>query len=151
MKTTGCPTRHKSGEDQLGMGAHTDYGIVNVLGPTQVPGLEVHGADECWHPVMPADGALLVTWATRPPAGRTRSGISTLHRVGPRRGSAGPWWRGAPPPTSTTGNVDGVIECLPSCVSAANRPGTSRSRWASTWAAKLAARAAASSTRTRPA
>jgi isopenicillin N synthase-like dioxygenase len=32
-------------KDQLGMGAHTDYGIVTVLWADQVPGLEIHGAD----------------------------------------------------------------------------------------------------------
>ena len=40
-------------QDQLGMGAHTDYGIVTVLWADQVPGLEIHGADGSWHPVMP--------------------------------------------------------------------------------------------------
>ena len=47
-------------KDQLGMGAHTDYGIVTVLWADRVPGLEIHGTDGNWHPVMPADGALLV-------------------------------------------------------------------------------------------
>ncbi|MCW2521846.1 MAG: 2OG-Fe(II) oxygenase, partial [Frankiales bacterium] len=46
--------------DQVGMGAHTDYGIVTVLLADQVPGLEILGADGRWHPVLPADGALLV-------------------------------------------------------------------------------------------
>ena len=89
-------------QDQLGMGAHTDYGIVTVLWADQVPGLEIHGADGNWHPVMPADGALLVNLgdAHRPLDER---GVD-LHPA-PRRRAAGRTassCRGGPPPTSTT-------------------------------------------------
>jgi isopenicillin N synthase-like dioxygenase len=46
--------------DPLGMGAHTDYGIVTVLWADRVPGLQVLGPDGLWLDVQPADGALLV-------------------------------------------------------------------------------------------
>jgi isopenicillin N synthase-like dioxygenase len=103
--------------DQLGMGAHTDYGIVTVLWADQVPGLEIHGADGNWHPVIPADGALLVNLGDATARWTNEKWISTLHRV------AAPRVNGTLVPRRSAayfhdGNVDAVIECLPSCVSA---------------------------------
>jgi isopenicillin N synthase-like dioxygenase len=104
---------------QLGMGAHTDYGIVTVLWADQVPGLEIHCADGNWHPVMPADGALLVNLGDATARWTNEEWISTLHRVAPPRvgGTLVPRRSAA---YFHDGNVDAVIECLPSCVSAAN-------------------------------
>ena len=106
-------------DDQLGMGAHTDYGIVTVLWADQVPGLEIHGADGNWHSVLPADGALLVNLGDATARWTNEEWISTLHRV------AAPRVNGALVPRRSAayfhdGNVDAVIECLPSCVSADN-------------------------------
>jgi isopenicillin N synthase-like dioxygenase len=105
--------------DQLGMGAHTDYGIVTVLWADRVPGLEIHGADGNWHPVMPADGALLVNLGDAIARWTNEEWISTLHRV------AAPRVAGALVPRRSAayfhdGNVDAVIEPLPSCVSEGN-------------------------------
>jgi isopenicillin N synthase-like dioxygenase len=105
--------------DQLGMGAHTDYGIVTVLWADQVPGLEIHGSDGNWHPVLPADGALLVNLGDATARWTNEEWISTLHRV------AAPRVGGVLVPRRSAayfhdGNVDAVIECLPSCVSADN-------------------------------
>jgi isopenicillin N synthase-like dioxygenase len=105
--------------DQLGMGAHTDYGIATVLWADHVPGLEIHGADGNWHPVMPADGALLVNLGDAMARWTNEEWISTLHRV------AAPRVDGTLVPRRSAayfhdGNVDAVIECLPSCVSADN-------------------------------
>jgi len=105
--------------DQLGMGAHTDYGIVTVLWADQVPGLEIHGCDGNWHPVLPADGALLVNLGDATARWTNEEWVSTLHRV------AAPRVGGVLVPRRSAayfhdGNVDAVIECLPSCVSAGN-------------------------------
>lgn len=105
--------------DQLGMGAHTDYGIVTVLWADRVPGLEIHGADGRWHPVMPAGGALLVNLGDAIARWTNEEWISTLHRV------AAPRIGGVTVPRRSAayfhdGNVDALIECLPSCVSAGN-------------------------------
>ena len=105
--------------DQLGMGAHTDYGIVTVLWADQVPGLEIHGADGNWHPVMPADGALLVNLGDATARWTNEEWISTLHRV------AAPRVGGTLVPRRSAayfhdGNVDAVIEPLPSCVTEGN-------------------------------
>jgi isopenicillin N synthase-like dioxygenase len=105
--------------DQLGMGAHTDYGIVTVLWADKVPGLEIHGADGRWHPVMPAGGALLVNLGDAIARWTNDEWISTMHRV------AAPRIGGALVPRRSAaffhdGNVDAVIEPLPSCVGPAN-------------------------------
>ena len=105
--------------DQLGMGAHTDYGIVTVLWADQVPGLEIHGADGNWHSVMPADGALLVNLGDATARWTNEEWISTLHRVAPPRVN------GILVPRRSAayfhdGNVDAVIDCLPSCVTKDN-------------------------------
>jgi isopenicillin N synthase-like dioxygenase len=107
----------KLAPDQLGMGAHTDYGIVTVLWADQVPGLEIHGADGQWHPVMPADGALLVNLGDATARWTNDEWISTMHRV------AAPRVDGVLVPRRSAayfhdGNVDAVIECLTSCVTA---------------------------------
>jgi isopenicillin N synthase-like dioxygenase len=106
-------------EDQLGMGAHTDYGIVTVLWADKVPGLEIHGADGNWHAVMPAEGALLVNLGDATARWTNEEWISTLHRV------AAPKINGTLVPRRSAayfhdGNVDAVIQPLPSCVSKDN-------------------------------
>jgi isopenicillin N synthase-like dioxygenase len=105
--------------DQLGMGAHTDYGIVTVLWADTGPGLEILGADGGWHPVMPADGALLVNLGDAIARWTNDEWVSTMHRVtGPRINGALVSRRSAA--YFHDGNVDALIECLPSCVSAGN-------------------------------
>ena len=106
-------------KEQLGMGAHTDYGIVTVLWADRVPGLEIHGADGNWHPVMPAGGALLVNLGDATARWTNEEWISTLHRVAPPRvnGNLVPRRSAA---YFHDGNVDAVIECLPSCVTKDN-------------------------------
>ena len=104
---------------QLGMGAHTDYGIVTVLWADRVPGLEIFGADGGWHPVMPADGALLVNLGDAIARWTNDEWLSTMHRVAPPRVG------GALVPRRSAayfhdGNIDAVIACLPSCVRADN-------------------------------
>lgn len=104
---------------QLGMGAHTDYGIVTVLWADQVPGLEILAADGGWQPVQPADGALLVNLGDALARWTNDRWRSTLHRV------AAPRVDGVLVPRRSAayfhdGNVDAVIACLPGCVSADN-------------------------------
>ena len=108
-------------EDQLGMGAHTDYGIVTVLWADPVPGLEILGADGGWHPVQPASGALLVNLGDALARWTNDEWISTLHRVAPPRVN------GVLTPRRSAaffhdGNIDALIECLPGCASAGNPP-----------------------------
>ncbi|GAB0107083.1 2-oxoglutarate and iron-dependent oxygenase domain-containing protein [Nocardia sp. JMUB6875] len=101
--------------DLIGMGEHTDYGIVTVLWADQAPGLQVLGADGVWHDVQPADDALLVNLGDLMSRWTNERWLSTLHRVKPpivngtiqRRRSAAYFH---------DGNIDAVITTLPSCV-----------------------------------
>jgi isopenicillin N synthase-like dioxygenase len=103
-----------------GMGEHTDYGIVTILWADQMPGLQVLGAGGHWHDVQPADGALLVNLGDLMARWTNERWLSTLHRVMPpivdgtieRRRSAAFFH---------DGNIDAVIETLPSCVGAGSR------------------------------
>jgi isopenicillin N synthase-like dioxygenase len=103
--------------DQLGMGAHTDHGIVTVLWADKVPGLEILGADGSWHSVLPAGSALLVNLGDSLARWTNDQWLSTVHRVAPPRvhGELVPRRSAA---YFHDGNVDAVIEALPSCVSA---------------------------------
>jgi isopenicillin N synthase-like dioxygenase len=101
--------------DQLGMGAHTDYGIVTVLWADPVPGLEILGADATWHPVHPAPGTLLVNLGDALARWTNDQWISTMHRVAP------PVVDGVLVPRRSAaffhdGNVDATIAPLPTCV-----------------------------------
>ncbi|WP_222195002.1 isopenicillin N synthase family dioxygenase [Modestobacter italicus] len=100
--------------DLTGMGEHTDYGIVTVLWADQVRGLQVLGRDGGWHDVQPADDALLVNLGDLMARWTNERWLSTLHRVKPpivagrieRRRSAAYFH---------DGDVDAVIETLPTC------------------------------------
>jgi len=101
----------------MGMGEHTDYGIVTVLWADQVPGLQVLDRHGTWHDVTPADGALLVNLGDLTALLTNDRWVSTLHRVKPpvvdgrilRRRSAAFFH---------DGNPDAVIETLPALLDA---------------------------------
>lgn len=103
--------------DLIGMGEHTDYGIVTILWADQVKGLQVLGADGSWNDVQPADGALLINLGDVTARLTNERWMSTLHRVKPpvidgtieRRRSAAFFH---------DGDVDALIETLPQCVDA---------------------------------
>jgi len=103
--------------DLIGMGEHTDYGIVTILWADQVAGLQVLGADGSWNDVQPADGALIINLGDVTARWTNERWLSTLHRVKPpvidgtiqRRRSAALFH---------DGDVDAVIRTLPSCVDA---------------------------------
>ena len=105
--------------DQVGMGAHTDYGIVTILWADQVPGLEILGTDTTWHPVQPAPGALLVNLGDAMARWTNDQWLSTMHRVAPPRihGHLVPRRSAA---YFHDGNIDAVIACLATCTG----PGT---------------------------
>ncbi len=75
-------TRVDVDEDLIGMGEHTDFGIVTVLWADKVKGLQVlHGGR--WHDVRPADGALLINLGDLTTRLTNEQWLSTLHRVKP--------------------------------------------------------------------
>jgi isopenicillin N synthase-like dioxygenase len=109
-------------DGQVGMGAHTDYGIVTVLYADPVPGLQVLGPDHAWHDVVPAPGALLVNLGDLTAQWTNDRWRSTLHRVlPPARLPDRPNHRRAVA-FFHDGNHDAVIECLPTCCSVDDPP-----------------------------
>ncbi|MTD15808.1 isopenicillin N synthase family oxygenase [Nakamurella sp. YIM 132087] len=101
--------------DLIGMGEHTDYGIVTVLWADQVAGLQVLDTGGTWHDVSPADGALLVNLGDITARWTNENYLSTLHRVKPpivdgtiRRRRSAAFFH--------DGNIDAVISTLPGCI-----------------------------------
>jgi isopenicillin N synthase-like dioxygenase len=101
----------------IGMGEHTDFGIVTVLWADQVAGLQVLGTDRRWHDVEPLDGALLVNLGDLTARITNDRWMSTLHRVKPpivdgivRRRRSAAFFH--------DGNVDAVIATAPAFLDA---------------------------------
>lgn len=105
-----------------GMGAHTDFGILTVLWADRVPGLQVLDREGTWHPVEPAEDALIVNLGDAMARWTNDRWMSTVHRVDPpvvdgkiiRRRSAAFFF---------DGNHDAVIETLPGCAGGAGDAG----------------------------
>jgi isopenicillin N synthase-like dioxygenase len=98
--------------DQLGAGAHTDYGSITLLFQDDVGGLELLGSDGEWHfapPVADAvvinTGDLMERWTN----GRFRS---TMHRVRPITGARDRYSIALFVDPDSAVQVD----CIPSCV-----------------------------------
>lgn len=109
------PGRVRLDSDLIGMGEHTDYGIVTVLWADQAKGLQVLGADGSWNDVSPADDALLINLGDLTARWTNDRWMSTLHRVKPpivdgtieRRRSAAYFH---------DGDIDAVIATMPHLV-----------------------------------
>jgi isopenicillin N synthase-like dioxygenase len=109
--------------DQMGMGAHTDYGIVTVLWADPVtPGLQVLDKDGTWHDVVPAQGALLVNLGDLLARWTNDRWVSTMHRVVPPIDAHGCVRRRRSAAYFHDGNADALICCLPSCTDAEHPP-----------------------------
>ncbi|MDA8962259.1 isopenicillin N synthase family oxygenase [Congregibacter sp.] len=100
--------------EQMGAGAHTDYGMLTLLFQDAVGGLQVQSESGSWHDVPPRpdaivinSGDLLERWSN----GRYRS---TCHRVLPREQSAERYSIAL----FVDPDSDTLVEALPSCVQA---------------------------------
>jgi isopenicillin N synthase-like dioxygenase len=107
--------------EQMGMGAHTDYGIVTVLWADPVPGLEILDSDRVWHPVQPLENALLINLGDALARMTNDRWISTMHRVAPPRVD-GRLVRRRSAAFFHDGNPESVVDCLPSCIGPGNPP-----------------------------
>jgi isopenicillin N synthase-like dioxygenase len=107
---------------QVGMGAHTDYGIVTVLWADPILGLQVLDSDGVWHDVVPAEGALLVNLGDLLARWTNDRWISTLHRVLPPTDGEGRLVRRRSAAYFHDGNADAVISCLPGCATEESPP-----------------------------
>jgi isopenicillin N synthase-like dioxygenase len=105
---------------QLRMGAHTDYGACTILLADDVDGLEILGPDGAWHGVRPEPGTFVINVGDLLAQWTNDRWRSTLHRVvPPPAGRSGPARRRSVAFFHEV-NHDVVVECLPTCVSAAN-------------------------------
>ena len=109
------PVGVEVGESQMGMGAHTDYGIVTVLWADPVPGLEILRADGGWLPVTPEPGALLINLGDLTARWSNDRWLSTMHRVVPPRDAGGTLVRRRSAAFFHDGNADAVISTLEPC------------------------------------
>ena len=80
------PQREDMGEDQFGVGPHTDFGVLTVLCQDEVGGLQVRDANGAWVHAPPLEGTLVVNVADL--LSRWTNGVfrSTPHRVVNRSG-----------------------------------------------------------------
>lgn len=76
----------EAADQQLGAGAHTDYGIITLLFQDAVGGLEVQDANGAWQAVDYVENAIIIN--TGDLMERWTNGLykSTLHRVQPKIG-----------------------------------------------------------------
>jgi isopenicillin N synthase-like dioxygenase len=103
-------------EGHVGMGEHTDYGIVTVLwADPEIRGLQILDDDGAWHDVIPAPGALLVNLGDLLARWTNDRWISTLHRVLPPTDGEGTLVRRRSAAFFHDGNADAVISVLPGC------------------------------------
>lgn len=103
------------GESRMGMGAHTDYGIVTVLWADPVLGLEILRPDGSWLPVAPVQGALLINLGDLLARWTNDRWLSTMHRVVPPRDGEGRLIRRRSAAFFHDGNADAVISTLAPC------------------------------------
>lgn len=115
MNNYRVPDGVEIGSSEMGMGAHTDYGIVTVLWADPVPGLEILRPDGSWHPVTPAPGALLINLGDLLARWTNDRWLSTMHRVVPPRDDSGRLIRRRSAAFFHDGNADAVISTLPPC------------------------------------
>jgi isopenicillin N synthase-like dioxygenase len=102
-------------EDQIGIRAHTDYGIVTVLwAEPGIRGLQIL-EEGTWRDVIPAPGALLVNLGDLLARWTNDRWISTPHRVLPPTGEDGSLVRRRSAAFLHDGNADAVISVLPGC------------------------------------
>ncbi|MEV0700257.1 2-oxoglutarate and iron-dependent oxygenase domain-containing protein [Saccharopolyspora sp. NPDC050389] len=108
--------------NQMGMGAHTDYGIVTVLWADRVRGLQILDTDGAWHDVLPEPGCLLVNLGDLLARWTNDRWLSTMHRVLPPTDDAGRIIRRRSAAYFHDGNWDAEITVLPGCVPEGEEP-----------------------------
>ena len=103
----------------MALGAHTDYGILTVLAADPGPGLQLLDGDT-WIDVEPEPGAFIINAGDALAVWTNDAWRSTIHRVLPSKTPGGHVRRSIA--LFQDGNVDTVMECLPTCHSVDNPP-----------------------------
>jgi isopenicillin N synthase-like dioxygenase len=106
---------HLNTDEEIGLGAHTDYECFTLLLQDSNPGLEILSPDGHWISASPVDGGIVVNVADF--LMRWTNGVykSTVHRVVNRTGK-----ERFSVPLFFSINYDEVVETLPSCVTEEN-------------------------------
>jgi isopenicillin N synthase-like dioxygenase len=106
-------------DGQMALGAHTDYGILTVLAADAMPGLQVVDAAGRWRDVLPLADGFIINVGDATAVWTNDEWRSTIHRVLPSATPGGQVRRSIA--LFQDGNIDTVMECLPTCRSA-DRP-----------------------------
>ena len=113
-----CMAANQISRDQLGAGAHTDYGMLTLLLQDDVGGLQVRDPHGRWLAVPPQPGCAVVNCGDLLEVWTNGRYPSTQHRVQPNQSDR--------PRTSIAMFVDPDsatrVDVLPSCVDAAHPP-----------------------------
>lgn len=103
--------------EEIGIGAHTDYGFLTILNQDAVGGLQVRNLDGDWISAPPVEGTFIINIGDLVQTLTNGRYTSTLHRVintsGVERYSI---------PFFIDADYDAVIAPLPNCVSEDNPP-----------------------------
>lgn len=103
--------------DQLGCGAHSDYGCVTLLHTDGTPGLQLADVGGRWHDVLAPPGSFIVNLGDMLARWTNDQYRATVHRVqSPRtvdRYSV---------PTFVNPSYDTAVECLSSCLGEGEQP-----------------------------
>jgi len=103
--------------DQLGCGAHSDYGCVTLLHIDGTAGLQLADIDGRWHDVIAPPGSFIVNLGDMLARWTNDRYRATVHRVqSPRiadRYSV---------PTFVNPSYDTIVKCLPSCLGEGEQP-----------------------------
>ena len=103
--------------DQLGCGAHSDYGCITLLHTDGTPGLQLRAVNGEWRDVIAPPGSFIVNLGDMLARWTNDRYRATVHRVQSPVGCAR-----YSVPTFVNPSYDTAVECLPSCLAAGERP-----------------------------
>ena len=103
--------------DQLGCGAHSDYGCVTLLHIDGTPGLQLADVEGRWHDVVAPQGSFIVNLGDMLARWTNDRYRATVHRVQSPRGADR-----YSVPTFVNPSYDTVVECLSSCLGDGEQP-----------------------------
>jgi isopenicillin N synthase-like dioxygenase len=103
--------------NQLGCGAHSDYGCVTLLHIDGTAGLQLADIEGRWHDIIAPSGSFIVNLGDMLARWTNDRYCATVHRVqSPRTADR------YSVPTFVNPSYDTVVECLPSCLGDGEQP-----------------------------